>query len=68
MIGLMKKYKIHIVMNKLANHAKKESENYKWRTINGISINEPLDKYNHFWDSAGYNLIGQLDDYPRMVY
>jgi PBSX family phage terminase large subunit len=67
-IGLMKKYKIHIVMNKLANHAKKESENYKWRTINGISINEPLDKYNHFWDSAGYNLIGQLDDYPRMVY
>lgn len=54
-IGLMKKYKIHIVHN---INAKREQENYKWREINGISINEPLDKHNHFWDSSGYGFLG----------
>lgn len=54
-IGLMKKYKINIVRNV---NAKREQENYKWREINGISINEPLDKFNHFWDSAGYGFLG----------
>ena len=60
-IGLMKKYKIHIVRNV---NAKREQENYKWREINGISINEPLDKYNHMWDSAGYGLLGILNKQP----
>ena len=60
-IGLMKKYKIHLVRNV---NAKREQENYKWREINGISINEPLDKYNHMWDSAGYGLLGILNKQP----
>ena len=33
-------------------------ENYKWREINGQHINEPIDKFNHFWDAAGYGLLG----------
>jgi PBSX family phage terminase large subunit len=54
-IGLLKKHKLCLV-NDL--NVKREQENYKWREINGISINEPLDKYNHFWDSLGYGYLG----------
>ena len=53
-IGLLKKHKIHIVHN---INAKREQENYKWREINGICINEPIDKYNHFWDACRYAYI-----------
>ena len=50
----MKRYKIHIVKNKLYKHAKKERENYIWKEINGQSLNTPIDDYNHFWDQARY--------------
>lgn len=50
----MKKKKIHIVKNNLYHEIKKEKENYKWKEINGIHINQPEDSYNHFWDSARY--------------
>lgn len=50
-IGLLKSYKIHIVKNR---HAQKEQENYAWKIINGISLDEPIDDYNHFWDSVRY--------------
>ncbi len=33
---------------------KKEQENYTMREINGIAINQPIDKWNHGWDSARY--------------
>lgn len=69
-IGEMKKYKIHIVKDQkgLWVNAKREAENYKWREINGLSINEPLDKFNHFWDSARYGLLGQMNDRPLLIY
>lgn len=54
-IGLLKKHKINIVHN---INAKREQENYKWREINGILINEPIDKFNHFWDALGYGYLG----------
>ena len=50
----MKKKKIHIVKNEFYKQAKKEQENYKLREINGISINQPIDDFNHGWDSARY--------------
>ena len=50
----MKKKKIHIVKNHLYKYAKKEAENYRFREINGISINQPIDKHNHFWDATRY--------------
>lgn len=58
-LGQMKKNKIHIVSNV---NAKREQENYKWREINGILIDEPIDKFNHFWDAAGYGKIGLLEN------
>lgn len=54
-IGLMKKHKIHIVRNV---NAKREQENYKWREVNGILTNQPIDKFNHFWDAFGYGYLG----------
>lgn len=50
----MKKKKIHIVRKGMWKQAKKEQENYKFKEINGIMINKPIDKYNHFWDAARY--------------
>lgn len=50
-IGLLKSYKIHLVKN---TDVQKEQENYAWRQINGISLDEPVDGFNHFWDSARY--------------
>ena len=48
----MKNYKIHIVMNQLYKEAKIEQENYKYKEVNGILINQPVDSHNHFWDSC----------------
>jgi len=56
-IGSMKKKKIHIVKNHLYNKALKEQQNYKMKEIGGISINQPLDKFNHIWDAARYGHI-----------
>jgi len=50
----MKTKKIHIVKNNLYSFAKKEQENYRMKLINGIAINQPIDKFNHMWDSARY--------------
>lgn len=53
-IGKMKSKKINIVHNL---NAKREAENYKFREIAGQTINEPIDKFNHFWDAAGYGFL-----------
>lgn len=50
----MKQKKIHIVRNNLYGYAKKEAENYRLKEINGIAINQPEDKFNHFWDASRY--------------
>jgi hypothetical protein len=52
---MLKKHKLHLVRNV---NVKREQENYKWREINGICVNEPVDRYNHFWDGLGYGYIG----------
>jgi len=56
-LASMKKKKIHIIKNHLYKQALKEQQNYKMREIGGISINQPLDKFNHIWDSARYGHI-----------
>lgn len=63
----MKKKKIHIVKNHLANFARKEQENYVMKVLNGIAINQPVDKFNHMWDAARYAHIAynseDMEDY-----
>jgi phage terminase large subunit len=53
-IDMMKRYKIHIVRS---DEARKEQENYCWKEINGIMLNEPEDKFNHLWDSWRYAVM-----------
>ncbi len=55
----MKKKKIHCVMDKekLWKHAKKERENYKFKQVQGIFINQPIDKHNHIIDAVRYGHI-----------
>ncbi|URM37147.1 terminase [Flavobacterium anhuiense] len=56
-LNSMKKKKIHIIKNHLYQQAKKEQENYRMKEINGIAINQPIDKFNHIWDSSRYGHI-----------
>lgn len=53
-LSRMKNYKIHIVQKNCYTFAKIEAENYRFKEINGISINQPEDKFNHFWDASRY--------------
>ena len=50
----MKGKTINIINNHLVHFARKEQENYRMKVINGIAINQPEDKFNHFWDMARY--------------
>ena len=60
-IGDLKSYNIHIVNNQNTEHsremyqaAKTEQENYRIQEVNGIPVEEPVDKFNHFWDASRY--------------
>lgn len=52
----MNRKRIHIIKDKkgLWLHAKKEQQNYMYKTIEGKFINQAIDKYNHFWDGSRY--------------
>lgn len=63
----MKKKKIHVVKNHLYQEVKRERENYKFKEINGILINQPIDKYNHIWDMARYGHMAWNED-PYEIY
>jgi len=56
-IDTLKGYKIHLVRNK---DVRKEQENYSWKEINGILLNEPNDKYNHFFDQLRYACMSEF--------
>jgi phage terminase large subunit len=50
-IGLLKNFRINLVD---CTEWRKEQTGYKYRVVNGIKLNEPLDMNNHLWDSARY--------------
>lgn len=50
----MKEKRINIVKNNLVGYARKEAENYTFKSVQGILINVPNDKHNHMWDAARY--------------
>lgn len=59
----MKNKRIHCVKNHLWGKVKKERENYKFKEINGIQINQPIDKYNHVWDAVRYGHMSHEQSY-----
>jgi len=56
-IDLLKRFKLHIVQDQ---DFRREQENYKWREVNGIKLNVPIDKFNHLWDATRYYAISEL--------
>ncbi len=50
----LRKKKLHVVKNKNWKFVKLEREKYRWKEINGIQINQPIDQHNHFFDMARY--------------
>ncbi len=50
-IMLLKSNKIHVVKSL---NFQKEANNYKWREVGGIVLNEPVKGYDHAWDAARY--------------
>jgi len=56
-ISLLKKFKIHIVD---CPEFRKEQSNYKYRMINGIKLDQPIDEFNHLWDAARYAVMSNL--------
>jgi len=61
-LSLMKGYRIHIVDDGSAEarHFRAEQGAYRWREINGIRLDEPLDAFNHIWDAARYAVLFNL--------
>lgn len=65
----MKRKRINIVNNGMVNFAKQERENYRWKEIKTgdnemMSVNYPIDKFNHFWDATRYcHMMWNEDSY-----
>ncbi len=56
-IDSMKQKKIHIDRNSL--NGQKEARLYKWKEDrDGNTLNEPVKKFDHFWDAARYGRQG----------
>lgn len=58
--SLINKFNIHIVRDP---DFRKEQENYKYKEIQGIKLNEPIDKFNHLWDATRYGVLSELKYY-----
>ncbi len=61
-IDLLGAFNLHIVRS--ANFEAEQAA-YVWDKINGITIDRPIDKYNHLWDAARYLT---LSDYRGLIY
>lgn len=53
-LSKMQSKKIHLVKNRMYRKAQIEQENYRFKTVSGIAINQPEDKFNHCIDSIRY--------------
>ena len=54
-ISVMKKYRLNITADSV--EWKKEQQNYKWKEKDGISLNEPVDSWNHCCDACRYAAV-----------
>jgi len=56
-IGKIKAMKIHLVRDK---DVENEQNNYRYRTVHGIEIDEPIDDFDHFFDAFLYSTLHEL--------
>ena len=56
-IGNIKRFKLHFVDDQ---DVRTEQSNYRYRTINGISLDEPVDDHDHFFDALMYATMHEI--------
>ena len=56
-IGNIKRFKIHLVDDK---DVRREQENYKFRTVHGFTLDEPIDDFDHFFDALLYSTLHEI--------
>ncbi len=56
-IHMVKSFRLHIVRSR---NFQTEANSYVWDSVNGITINQPIDKFNHLWDAARYAVMEYL--------
>ena len=57
MYDLLDMFRLHIVRSR---NFQTEANSYVWDSVNGITINQPIDKFNHLWDAARYAVMEYL--------
>jgi len=63
----LNEYHIHIILNDLSHKAKAEQQNYTWKEIHGLPVNQPIDKWDHFWNGAKYAFMESFkNNKPRI--
>ena len=61
-LNLLRQYEINVVVNELTPHVRKEIENYIFKEIQGILINQPVDRWNHWADTLRYTYMAYNDN------
>lgn len=56
-IHMVKSFRLHIVRSR---NFQTEANSYVWDSVNGITINQPIDKFNHLWDAVRYAVMEYL--------
>lgn len=56
-IGILKRYKIHLVD---CAEWRREQGGYKYREINGLRLDLPVDSHNHAWDATRGTALANL--------
>ena len=56
-IDLIKQHRLHAVRDA---DLSREFNNYKWREIGGVRLNEPIDDFNHALDAARYAALSEF--------
>jgi phage terminase large subunit len=56
-IGNVKRFKLHFVIDA---DVRREQENYRYRVVHGIALDEPIDGYDHFFDALLYATMHEI--------
>lgn len=56
-IDLIKQHRLHAVRDADLG---RELNNYKWREVGGVRLNEPIDDFNHALDAARYAVLSEF--------
>jgi phage terminase large subunit len=56
-IGNIKRFKLHLVRD---TDVQREQENYRYRTVHGITLDEPIDDFDHFFDALLYSALHEI--------